>query len=348
MYSAQAAEYTPVSMLTTPMAGARPVRYEVIDVHTHFGPLVLGEAYEGAYDTAQVLAKLKAFGVSKVCNAELIWDEALPRMLVKLGEYRQDILTLPSVDLAGFERPDFPDAVRRAFATYQAMGIRGIKLWKDITLYRRDSQGNQIRLDDPRLACIFDLAAAYGLFVLIHIGDPRAFFTPVDERNEQYASLVQNPEWAFHGQAFSFEEHIRMQENMLACHSKTTFVIAHVGSCAEDLGIVASQMDRYPNMYIDLAARINELGRQPYTARKFFLDHADRILFGTDFIADQDPGEVYPYYFRFLETFDEYFPYAPPGEENGSGSWRIYGIGLPPEVLRKVYAENAKRLLGIA
>jgi len=348
MYSAQTEKYSPISMLTTQTAGPRQVQYEIIDIHTHFGPLLLGADYVSAYDTSQVMATLKTMGIIKVCNAELIWDDALPRMLAKLDGHQQDILTLPSIDIGSFERPEFERTVRQALSRYQAMGIKGIKLWKDITLYRRDAKGNQIRLDDPRLSCIFDLAAEYNLFVLIHVGDPKAFFTPVDHRNEQYVSLMDNPDWQFYSQAFTFEDHLQMQKNVLARHGGTIFVIAHVGSCAEDLGIVAAQLDRFPNMYIDLAARLNELGRQPYTARRFFLTYADRILFGTDYIANQDPQEVYPYYFRFLETFDEYFPYAPPGEENASGNWRIYGIGLPQQVLRKVYSENAKKLLGLS
>ena len=143
---------------------------------------------------------------------------------------------------------------------------------------------------------------------------------------------------------FNFETHLEMQENVIARHPETTFVVAHIGSAGEDLARVDAMMEKYPNMNIDIAARISELGRQPYSARKFFLKYPDRILFGTDYQADEDPEIFYPPYFRFLETFDEYFDYMGAPRNKDYGAWKIYGIGLPDDILRKVYSENAKRI----
>ena len=339
-------EYQPVSQLVTPVHEIRVPRFPVIDVHTHFGPMVLGQEYEKEYDTEQVLGNLARFGVEQVCNLELVWDGELERMNRKTAGQEGRLFTFPSVDVSRYEEPGFEEGVRRSMAAYARAGYRGVKLWKNITLYLKDSQGGHIRLDDPKLACVFDAAGENGLVVLIHIADPKAFFTPFDGRNEYYECLVESPEWDFSGPGhFSFREHMEMQEAVLSRHPGTVFVIAHCGSCSEDLGYVSGLLDRFPNLYVDIAARINGLGRQPYAARRFFLRYADRVLFGTDFIAGQDPAELYPYYYRFLETFDEYFDYAPPGSENSMGRWKIYGIGLPDDALRLVYRDNARRLL---
>lgn len=341
-------EYQPISQLRTGTTAIRKAKFPVIDIHTHFGPLVLGKDYANRYDTGSVIGALASYGVERLCNLELVWGSDLTRMEEKLSGHNGTVMTFPSIDLSGFEHPGFAEQVDSAMAAYKKAGFKGIKLWKDITMYRRDGKGNHIRLDDGRLGCIFSSAGHHGLVVLIHIADPIAFFTPFDARNEYYECLAENPEWRFSGdEFFSFEEHMSMQEAILKNHPETTFIIAHTGSCSEDLAFVSQLLHRYPNMHIDIAARINELGRQPYTARKFFLEHADRILFGTDFIADQDPGAIYPYYFRFLETHDEYFEYGPEEDVNSMGRWRIYGIGLPDDVLEKVYQMNARRILVI-
>ena len=339
-------QYHPVTQMVTGSHSVTRAKFPVYDIHTHFGPLVIGSDYAEKYDTGNVVASLREHGIQGLCNLELVWNEELKHLQEKLSGHDDFISTFPSVSLSGFEHPDFEKTVRKTLEAYQKAGYRGIKLWKDITLYRKDSLGNHIRLDDERLSCVFDAAGKNGLIVLIHIADPKAFFTPLDEQNEYHECLVQNPHWLFYGGGFfSFEEHMRMQETLLRRHSATTFIIAHVGSCSEDLEYVGNLLRQYPNMYIDIAARVNELGRQPYTARRFFLEYADRILFGTDYIAGQNPADIYPYYFRFLETFDEYFDYGPSVEAGSMGRWKIYGICLPDEVLEKVYHLNAERLL---
>ena len=187
--------------------------------------------------------------------------------------------------------------------------------------------------------------------VLIHIADPVAFFTPLDRFNERWEELHENPDWHFyptrpkgdlsHPDFPSFDEIMEQFESLLRRHPGTDFIGAHVGCYAENLGWVGRVMDACPNFYADISARIAELGRQPYTARDFFIAHQDRILFGTD--SQPDP-QTYAIYYRFLETRDEYFNYGreqPPGV----GRWQIYGLDLPDDVLRKVYAENARRVI---
>ncbi len=210
-------------------------------------------------------------------------------------------------------------------------------------LYLRDDGGKLVAVNDPRFDAIWAKCGELGIPVAIHIADPDAFFLPLDEFNEQYDALKRNPSWHFYGKDFPSKNTLLEQRNeILAKHPKTTFVGLHVANRSENLGEVADLLDRFPNLYVEFGARVNELGRQPYTARKFFLKYADRILFGLD-RSSLSPYH-YRVYFRFLETADEYFPY---NHRPGLGRWQIYGIHLPDEVLRKVYYQNARRLLGL-
>jgi predicted TIM-barrel fold metal-dependent hydrolase len=176
----------------------------------------------------------------------------------------------------------------------------------------------------------------------MHTADPSAFFLPIDERNERWEELHRHPEWSFYGPQWPSRAELHTARNrVIARHPNTTFIAAHFGNDGEDLAELAGWLDQYPNLYIEFAARIAELGRQPYTARRFFLEYADRIMFGTD--GPRVRERLLPHW-RFLETLDEYFPYAenpfPP-----QGLWSIYGLGLPDDVLRKVYYENAIRIV---
>lgn len=189
----------------------------------------------------------------------------------------------------------------------------------------------------------------------IHVSDPAAFFLPTDRFNERFEELNNHPDWSFHGRDFpSNEELLEARDRVFGRHPKTQFVALHVGHFAENLEHVGRSLDRFPNLHVDIAARIGELGRQPRTARKFFERYQDRILFGTDaapmgFSTPQQifGDELYRIYYRFLETEDEYFDYA-PAPVPPQGRWRIYGIGLPEGILKKVYYGNAARLLGLA
>jgi predicted TIM-barrel fold metal-dependent hydrolase len=232
-----------------------------------------------------------------------------------------------------------------------ALGARGLKVWKTLGLRLRDTEGKLIPVDDPRLDHLWATAGELNIPVLIHIADPVAFFTPLDRFNERWEELHEHPDWHFYptrpkGDLLSpdfpsFDEIMEQFETMLRRHPSTDFIGAHVGCYAENLGWVGRVMDACPNFYADISARIAELGRQPYTARDFFNNHQDQIVFGTD--SQPDP-RTYATYYRFLETRDEYFNYGreqPPGV----GRWQIYGLYLPDDVLKKVYADNARRVV---
>ena len=169
----------------------------------------------------------------------------------------------------------------------------------------------------------------------------------LDNTNERYEELQVNPDWSFADKKFyGFEELMLMQDKVINDHPNTTFIVAHFGSYSENLSHVAKRLDKYPNMYIDTAARLAELGRQPYSSKSFFHKYQDRILFGTDLTPKDDYRAYYPY-FRFFETQDEYFDYQCPGEMPGQGRWKIYGIDLPDEILKKIYYQNIAKILGL-
>ncbi|MDD3714750.1 MAG: amidohydrolase family protein, partial [Atribacterota bacterium] len=214
------------------------------------------------------------------------------------------------------------------------LGASGIKIWKNLGLHIKDPQGNLVKVDDPRLDPIFETAASLKIPVYMHISDPVAFFDPVDQFNERIDDLGEHPEWSFFGPQFpSFLEVIEQFANRIRRHKKTQFIGCHVASYAENLTWVSSLLDECPNLCVDISERIGELGRQPYTTRKFFIQYADRIIFGIDRLPDKVWYQIYA---RFLETDDEYFNYDPTYPPR-QGRWFIYGIYLPDEVLGKVY-----------
>ena len=224
------------------------------------------------------------------------------------------------------------------------LGASGIKIWKNLGLHIKDPQGNLVKVDDPRLDPIFETAASLKIPVYMHISDPVAFFDPVDQFNERIDDLGEHPEWSFFGPQFpSFLEVMEQFANRIRRHKKTQFIGCHVASYAENLTWVSSLLDECPNLCVDISERIGELGRQPYTTRKFFIQYADRIIFGIDRLPDKVWYQIYA---RFLETDDEYFNYDPTYPPR-QGRWFIYGIYLPDEVLGKVYYRNLSRILRI-
>lgn len=221
-------------------------------------------------------------------------------------------------------------------------GASGLKIFKQFGLTYKNPDGSLIEIDDPRWEPIWEACGELGMPVIIHTADPAAFFLPVDATNERYEELSRHPDWSFYGDQFpSRLELLAARNRVIARHPDTIFIGAHMANNPEDLAAVDEWLGLYPNLYVEFASRISELGRQPYTARKFFLKHSDRILYGTD---GPWPAERIGLYWRFLETYDEYFPYSEKGFPP-QGLWQIYGIGLPDEVLRAVYYENALRIL---
>jgi predicted TIM-barrel fold metal-dependent hydrolase len=219
-----------------------------------------------------------------------------------------------------------------------------LKIWKSFGLSVRDQHDVLVPVDDPRLDPLWQAAGDLSVPITIHVADPLAFFLPLDAHNERWEELHAHPDWYFPSPPFPpFLSILEQLASLVQRHPGTTFIGAHVGCYSEDLAWVGALLNRCPNFYVDIAARISELGRQPYTARRFFIRYQDRILFG----VDMAPSTAwYRRYYRFLETEDEYFSYDlsdPPSQ----GRWNIDALSLPATVLEKVYYRNAARLLGL-
>jgi predicted TIM-barrel fold metal-dependent hydrolase len=335
-------EYMPKSELKVEEHITNTPKFPVIDIHGHYGS-AMGENTPDSY-LKDTVAFMKKYGIRRAGNLDGYAGANQERVVKKSEPFGDFFITFASIDVKKVDDPDFDTYVKETLKTSKANGIKGIKCWKSFGLVHRGKDGKYLRPDDPRYNVLWETAAELGLPILIHIADPIAFFKSADRFNERIEELTAHPDWAFtEPDMYKFEELMEMQKRIIERNPKTTFVIAHCGSYSENLGFVSECLDRYPNMNVDIAARISELGRQPYTSRKFFTKYQDRILFGTD--AGPLWG-IYPSYYRFLETFDEYFSYS-DAEIPGQGRWMIYGIGLEDEILKKIYYKNAERLFNL-
>ena len=226
-------------------------------------------------------------------------------------------------------------------------GAKGLKVLKELGLHYRDSDGYLIAADDPRLFPIWEEAGKLNLPVLIHQADPTGFFEKLTPENEHYETLKKFPSWSFYDSRFPRkQELLKRRDNLVKLHPDTTFILPHFANHAENIPYVSALLDENPNVYIDFSARLDELGRQPYSARDFFIKYQDRIVFGADMPASiKTSAEMYRTYFRFLETFDEAFfsPYYDGTFRHAR--WPICGIGLPDSVLKKIYHENILKII---
>lgn len=336
--------YRPVSCLSVASHQVPVPRYPVIDMHNH-------SQWGGSWQTTDVprlVAQMDEAGVAVMIDLDGGTGERLAEHLRRFREPYPDRFVVFSTcrwDLH-LEGPDFGERLATDLREAVHDGAEGLKVWKDLGLKFRDAAGHRLAVNDRRLAPLWHEAAALGIPIVIHTGDPVAFFRPFDARNERYEELSQHPDWHFYGPEFpSFDQLADEFESLIADNPSTTFVGAHVGGHAENLGRVGRLLSTYPNFYVDISARIAELGRQPYTARRFFIQHPGKIVFG----LDQWPATAgdYRVVYRFLETEDEYFDYAVDGEAHpgSQGRWKIYGIALPEPVLESVYYRTALKVL---
>ncbi|HEV8544685.1 MAG TPA: amidohydrolase family protein [Candidatus Limnocylindrales bacterium] len=345
------ADFRPRTSLRVPVHDVRRPKYPVVDAHNH-----LGSAFGGDWATrppAELVATLDESGVETVVDLDGGYGDALSAEVDRWqSRYPDRVAVFAGLDYEGWTRdPEFGGTEAARLRDSAGRGARGLKVWKLLGLRARDPDGRLIAVDDPRLDPLWAVAAELDLPVVIHIADPIAFFEPLDPTNERWEELHAHPDWHFwppmdagdlNGPGFPrFDDLLAALGRLLGRHPGTTFVGAHVGCAAEDLGLVGRLLDANPNFNVDIAARLGELGRQPYSARQFFLRYADRILFGVDMAPDP---EQYETHYRFLETFDESFDYG-TDPVPGQGRWQIHGIGLPDDVLRKVYRDNARRVL---
>jgi len=336
--------FRPKPALVTQTRYIQKPRFPVFDAHNH-----LGTFGGNAIDTLslnKLCDRLDESGVTHYIDLDGGWGEdILHRHLDFLAPQAGRFQVFGGIDWDKWPElgPSFPEYAARRLEIQKSWGAKGLKIWKPFGLLVRDHQGDLAKVDDPRMDPIWQSAAELGLPVMVHVADPVAFFDPIDETNERWEELGAHPDWAFTSPPFPpFLSIVNGLANLVARHPKTTFIGAHVGCYAENLGWVGQVLDRCPNFYVDISARVGELGRQPYATRSFFIHYADRILFGLDSGPDV---EAYRLMYRFLETNDEYFNYN-TAELPLQGRWYINGVFLPDHVLQKVYHQNARGIFG--
>jgi predicted TIM-barrel fold metal-dependent hydrolase len=312
-------------------------KYPVIDVHTHTNDAVgIGDRV----DPAAMVARMDHLNIKTIVILTGMWGEKLQTIVDNMVKpYPGRFIVFTQFDWSKINDPNFSQLMVRQIDDSVARGARGLKVLKELGLGVRDATGKLVPIDDPRLDAAWEECGRLGIPVFIHVADPEAFFLPIDARNERYEELIDHPDWSFYGPKFpSMQELLAERDRMFARHPNTTFVALHFGSWPENLDFVERTLEKFPNVMIETGAREGELGRQPRRTREIFMKYPGRIMFGTDEGAGE---QMYENYFRWLETDDEYFPYA---QYPAQGRWMIYGLGLPDDVLEKVYHRNAEEL----
>lgn len=323
-------DYRPVSRLVVPEHPRPRARFSAVDVHSHLPTPIAGA------DLDRVVQAMDRLNLGVLVNLSGGSGD-------RLREGLDAIRTSPHAGrIVLFANIDFSKGVGAGFGRTSALqleqdiraGALGLKIFKDLGLHVKRADGPRLRLDDPELDPIWATCARLEVPVLIHAGDPAAFFDPIDFRNERWLELALFADRRYQASSFPrFDELMHERDRVFARHPKTRFILAHMGWHANDLGRLAKLLDRFPNVYPEVAAVLYDLGRQPRAAREFLVKYKDRVLFGKDSFQ---PDE-YPYYWRTFETADEYFDYY----RDYHASWKLYGLDLPDDVLERLYSRNA-------
>lgn len=319
----------PVLRQTATKLGALP--YPIVEIHGHVFRASAEDLKSG----------LDELGIDLFVNLALRTTDrkAFAGLIAEYSDPR--VLHFPGLNFRHLKSDDFAaiasdlNEIVKAYPT-----VRGIKVWKNFGLLERTANGERLPMDDERLQPVWDVVRRHKLIVAMHTADPPAFWLAADRLNERMPELIRFPERALPSSALPFADLLAERERLFARQKEITFIAQHAAELAHDLDEADRLLSTYPNVYLDIAQRIDELGRQPRRARAFFLRHQKRLLFGMD--GAPDPLKL-ALYRRFLETDDEYFDYAPAGKHKSF--WKIYGLGLPAEVLRAIYRDNALRLL---
>jgi predicted TIM-barrel fold metal-dependent hydrolase len=332
-------DWKPHSMLVTKTTAVDKPMFPVIDDHNHLGT---GKAFLTPARVAHYLEEMDAAGVRTVVDLDGMWGDRLKETLAALDEAHPGrFLTFAQINFDGLDDEGWSrreaDRLEQSFT----LGAKGLKFHKSLGLEFKFKNGRYLLPDDAKMDPIYETCGKFHRPIVIHTADPAAFFTPLDKNNERWHELNQHPDWLFYGQDYpKYETLLEAFIHAVAKHPRTTFIGAHMCNSAEDLARLSGWMDKYPNLVTDIDARINELGREPYSARRFLIKYQDRLMFGTDTPCNR---LSYRTYYRFLETDDEYFDSAP--SHHLQGFWMIYGVFLPKDVLEKIYFKNAQRLL---
>ncbi|MBV8550467.1 MAG: amidohydrolase family protein [Acidobacteriaceae bacterium] len=353
-------QFQPRSMLHTQETRVPRSAFPVIDMHTHIthaGGLEGPGEIRFAASAEECLTVMDRKNIRTMVNLTSGYGANLQQAIDKLQTaYPERFIVFTEPAWSRAADADYSKVQADLIADAHQRGAKGLKILKILGLYLRENvtTGTLVRIDDPRFDAMWEAAGSFNMPVAIHSSDPEAFFLPVDRFNERWEELNAHPDWSFYGRDFPTNRELQeARRNVMRRHPRTQFVCLHVAD-SEDLQYVSECLDTHPNMHVEMAARIGELGRQPRAAYQFIERYQDRVMFGTDAVpgGKDTPQQVfndrlYEIYYRFLETNDEYFDYA-PAPIPPQGRWRIYGLGLPEPILRKIYLENAARLLNLS
>ena len=325
-------EYDPKSTLVVPEHPVKRAKYPFIDVHNHQYGLT-------PESVDKLVADMDSINLRIMVNLSGGYGERLKENIAILkSRYKDRFVVFANMDFSGIDDPDYPQKVANQFEQDLKNGAQGLKIFKNFGMDLKDTKGQRIHVDDLRFEKVWEVCAKWKVPVLIHTGEPWSFFQPQDRVNERWLELKQFPQRARPPSRYpTWETLMAEQHHLFASHPKTIFINAHLGWLGGNLAELGRLMDQMPNMYTEIGAVLAELGRQPRFARQWFIQHQDRVLFGKD---TWEPTEYY-YYFRVLETADEYFDYY----RKRHAFWKMYGLDLPDDVLKKLYYKNALRII---
>ncbi|MGA0049150.1 MAG: amidohydrolase family protein [Flavobacteriaceae bacterium] len=324
-------EYSPKSTLKVKETQLTRSKFPFVDVHNHQFDMPVK-------NLSKLVAEMDSLNMAFMVNLSGFRGLYLQQSLKNIQKNAPNRFGLfLNVDFESIDDENFAVTQTALIDSAVQAGVMGLKVYKSLGLTDRDSKGQRIAINDPRLAPVWEACGKNGIPVLIHSGEPSSFWDPKDKYNERWLELRQKP-GRFRDPATnpSFEEVLAEQHAIFEKHPNTLFINAHLGWMGNDLDRLGAHLDRYPNVYTEIGAVLAELGRQPQRARQFFKDYQDRILFGKD---SYSVSEYYTY-FRVLETDDEYFDYY----RKRHAHWKMYGLALPDSILQKLYYKNALSL----
>lgn len=325
-------KYEPPSTLVVPEHKITKAKFPFIDVHNH-------QSNMPAMNLEVLINEMNKLNMSVMVNLSGQSGDKLQQAIKNIKDhYPKQFIVFANVDFKGVGDKDWAEKATRQLEQDVISGANGLKIYKSLGFSAKDIDNKRIPVDDPRLDAIWKKAAELKIPVLIHTADPKSFWDPMDDKNERWLELATHPGRKREADnPVPFETLIEEQHRMFKRNPNTTFMAAHFGWYANDLGTLGKLLDEMPHVHVEFGAVIAELGRQPRTAKKFFEKYQDRILFGKDSWVPEE----YATYFRVLETEDEYFPY----HKKYHAFWKMYGLGLTDAVLKKIYYKNALRII---
>ena len=332
-------DYNPPSSLKVEGQEIKKAKFTFIDVHSHLWDMPVMNLDNLVSEMNEInmgyIINLSGSGFGPQAAKDLYFDKSIKNIQ---ENHPNRVGLFLNVDFESIDDENYAETQVKIIRDAVEKGAIGLKVYKSLGLRNKDSKGKRIRVDDERIGPIWDVCGELGIPVLIHSADPFQFWLPKDDQNERWFELKEKPGRYYGDSDFipPFQEIIDEQHTVFKRHKNTTFINAHLGWMGNDLKKLGQHLDAFPNVMTEFCAVIAELGRQPKTARQFFIDYQDRILFGKD---SYNKEEFYTY-FRVLESDDEYFDYF----RKRHAFWKMYGLNLPDEVLKKIYYENALRL----